>query len=177
MFLQGVRSLSLLDAVILLIPGYVAESLLSSFMGGLSDKYGACIIATKGCVFLIIATFIYLTFRVDTPLYYVLVASGISGIGTSMFMPANNSAVMSNAPAAAYGGISGTLRTVQNIGILGSFVVSITVASAAISRNVAFEVFIGTTNLIGGLSTAFVKGIDSALSVSIIIIAIAGIMS
>ena len=50
-------------------------------------------------------------------------------------------------------------------------------ASAAIPRNVAFEVFIGTTNLVGGLSTAFVKGNDSALSVSIIIIAIAGIMS
>lgn len=40
----------------------------------------------------------------------------------------------------------------------------------------AFEVFIGTTNLVGGLSTAFISGIDSALSVSIII-AIAGIMS
>ena len=144
---------------------------------GLSDRYGACIIATMGCAFLIIATLIYLTLRVDTPLYFVLVASGISGIGTSMFMPANNSAVMANAPAAAYGGISGTLRTVQNIGILGSFVISITVASTAIPRNVAFEVFIGTTNLVGELSTAFVKGIDSALSISIIIIAIAGIMS
>jgi MFS family permease len=85
-------------------------------MGGLSDRYGARIIATLGCAFLIIATLIYLTLRVDTPLYFVLVASGISGIGTSMFMPANNSAVMANAPAAAYGGISGTLRTVQNIG-------------------------------------------------------------
>ena len=177
MFLQGVRSLSPLDAAMLLIPGYVAGSLLSPFMGGLSDRYGARIIATLGCAFLIIASLIYLTLRVDTPLYFVLVASGISGIGTSMFMPANNSAVMENAPAAAYGGISGTLRTVQNIGILGSFVISITVASAAIPRNVAFEVFIGTTNLVGGLSTAFVKGIDSALTVSIVIIAIAGIMS
>lgn len=177
MYLQGVRSLSPLDASLLLIPGYVAGSLLSPFMGELSDRYGARIIATLGCAFTIIATLIYLMLRTDTPLYFVLVASGISGIGTSMFFPSNNSAVMANAPVAAYGGISGTLRTVQNIGILGSFVVSITVASAAIPRNVAFEVFIGTTNLVGGLSTAFIKGIDSALIVSITIVAIAGIMS
>lgn len=177
MYLQGIRSLSPLDASLLLIPGYVAGSLLSPFMGKLSDRYGARIIATSGCVFLVIATLIYLTLRVDTSLYVVLVASAISGIGTSMFMPANNSAVMANAPAAAYGGISGVLRTIQNIGILGSFVTTITVASASIPRNVAFEVFIGTTNLVGGVSEAFLHGIDSALTASIIIITIAGIMS
>lgn len=128
MYLQGIRSLSPLDASLLLIPEYVAGSLLSPFMGKLSDRYGARIIATSGCVFLVIATLIYLTLRVDISLYVVLVASAISGIGTSMFMPANNSAVMANAPAAAYGGISGVLRTIQNIGILGSFVTSITIA-------------------------------------------------
>jgi MFS family permease len=177
MYLQGIRSLSPLNASLLLIPGYVAGSLLSPFMGKLSDRYGARIIATSGCVFLIIATLIYLTLRVDTSLYVVLVASAISGIGTSMFMPANNSAVMANAPAAAYGGVSGVLRTIQNIGILESFVTTITVASASIPRSVAFEVFIGTTNLVGGVSEAFLHGIDSALTASIIIITIAGIMS
>jgi hypothetical protein len=59
-----------------------------------------------------------------------------------MFVPTNNSAVMANAPAAAYGGISGVLRTIQNIGILGRFVTTITVAFASIPRSMAFEVFI-----------------------------------
>lgn len=146
-------------------------------MGKLSDRYGARIIATSGCVFLINATLIYLTLRVDTSLYVALVASAISGIGTSMFMPANNSAVMSNAPAASYVGISGVLRTIQNIGILGSFVTTITVAYVSIPRSVAFEVFIGTTNLVGGASEAFLHGIYSALTASIIVITIAGIKS
>ncbi|MDD1672832.1 MAG: MFS transporter [Methanomicrobiales archaeon] len=177
MYLQGIRGLSPLDAAILLIPGYIAGSLLSPFMGKLSDKHGARVLATTGSIMLIFAILIYLTLQVDTPLYIVLIASGISGIGTAMFMPANNSAVMANAPPSAYGGISGILRTIQNIGILGSFVITITVASASIPRDVAFEVFIGTTNLVGGVSDAFLNGIDSALSVSIVIIAIAGIMS
>jgi len=177
MYLQGIRGLSPLDAALLLTPGYVVGSLLSPFMGRLSDRYGARLLATSGAVMLILATLGYLTLRLDTPLWVVLAASGISGIGSAMFFPSNNSAVMANAPPGSYGGISGVLRTVQNIGILGSFVVAITVASASIPRNVAFEVFIGTTNLVGGVSESFLQGIDASLWASILIIGIAAVLS
>jgi EmrB/QacA subfamily drug resistance transporter len=177
MYLQGIRALSPLDAALLLTPGYIVGSLLSPYMGKLSDRYGARVLATSGTVMLILATLIYLTLRVDTPLWEVLVASGVSGLGTAMFFPSNNSAVMANAPQGSFGGISGILRTMQNIGILGSLVIAITVSAASIPRDVAFEVFIGTTNLLGGVSTAFISGIDAALWASIIIIGFAGMLS
>ena len=177
MYLQGVRALSPLYAALLLIPGYVAGSFLSPVMGRLSDRYGARYIATAGAGAIILATLVYLSLRIDTPLWFVLVASAISGTGTSMFFPANNSAVMAHAPHGTYGGISGLLRTMQNIGILGSFVITITVAAASIPREIAFEVFIGTTNLVGGVSQAFIQGIDAALWISLILIAIAGVLS
>ena len=177
MYLQGIRALSPLDAALLLTPGYVVGSLLSPYMGRLSDRYGARVLATSGTAMLILATLIYVTFRVDTPLWEVLVASGISGLGTAMFFPSNNSAVMANAPQGSYGGISGILRTVQNIGVLGSFVIAITVSAASIPRDVAFQVFIGTTNLVGGVSDAFVHGIDAALLASVVIIGVAGALS
>ncbi len=177
MYLQGIRGLSPLDAALLLTPGYIVGSLLSPLMGRLSDRYGARILATSGAAMLILATLVYLTLRIDTPFWVVLVASGISGIGSAMFFPSNNSAVMANAPQGSFGGISGVLRTVQNIGILGSFVVAITVASASIPRSVAFEVFIGTTNLVGGVSNAFLHGIDASLWASIAIMGIAAILS
>ncbi|MFZ1127797.1 MFS transporter [Methanoregula sp.] len=177
MYLQGIRALSPLDAALLLTPGYVVGSLLSPYMGRLSDRYGARVLATLGTAVLILATLVYLTFRVDTPFWVVLVASGISGLGTAMFFPSNNSAVMANAPQGSYGGISGILRTMQNIGILGSFVIAITVSAASIPRDVAFQVFIGTTNLVGGVSDAFIRGIDAALWASVIIIGIAGVLS
>ena len=177
MYLQGIRALSPLDAALLLTPGYVVGSLLAPYMGKLSDRYGARVLATSGTAMLILATLIYVTFRVDTPLWEVLVASGISGLGTAMFFPSNNSAVMANAPQGSYGGISGILRTVQNIGVLGSFIIAITVSAASIPRDVAFQVFIGTTNLVGGVSDAFIRGIDAALLASVIIIGIAGALS
>jgi MFS family permease len=177
MYLQGIRGLSPLDAALLLTPGYVVGSLLSPIMGRFSDLYGARLLATSGAAMLILATLVYLTLGINTPLWVVLVASGISGIGSAMFFPSNNSAVMANAPQGSFGGISGILRTVQNIGILGSFVIAITVASASIPRSVAFEVFIGTTNLVGGVSEAFLFGIDASLWASIVIMGIAAALS
>ncbi|HUK38967.1 MAG TPA: MFS transporter [Methanomicrobiales archaeon] len=177
MYLQGIRALSPLYAALLLIPGYIAGSLLSPFMGRLSDRYGARWIATGGAGMIILATLIYLSLRIDTPFWFVLLASGVSGIGTSMFFPANNSAVMAHAPHGTYGGVSGLLRAMQNIGILGSFVITIAVAAASIPRELAFEVFIGTTNLKGGVSEAFIHGIDAALVISLAFIALAGVLS
>jgi EmrB/QacA subfamily drug resistance transporter len=177
MYLQGIRALTPLNASLLLVPGYVAGSFLGPIMGRLSDKYGSREIATMGIFFLAVAVLIYLTMGTMTPLYIVLLASAVSGLGTSMFFPANNSAVMANARSGSYGGISGLLRTVQNIGLVGSYVLSISVAAASIPRQVAFEVFIGTKSLSGGVSQAFISGIDHAFYASIAILALAGILS
>ena len=94
-----------------------------------------------------------------------------------MFFPANNSAVMANARAGSYGSISGLLRTVQNIGLVGSFVLAISVAAASIPRQVAFEVFVGTSNLTGGVSDQFLFGIHNAFYASIAVLVIAGVLS
>lgn len=177
MYLQGIRALTPLNASLLLVPGYVAGSFLGPIMGRLSDKYGSREIATLGIFFLALAVLVYLTLGATSPLYIVLIASAISGIGTSMFFPANNSAVMANARTGSYGSISGLLRTVQNIGLVGSYVLAISVAAASIPRQVAFEVFIGTTSLKGNISQAFIGGIDHAFYASIIILLIAGALS
>ena len=94
-----------------------------------------------------------------------------------MFFPTNKSAVMANAQTCGYGSISGLLRTVQNIGLVGSFVMATSVAAASIPRQVAFEVFIGTSNLTGGVSGAFLFGIHNAFFASIAILVVAGILS
>jgi EmrB/QacA subfamily drug resistance transporter len=177
MYLQGIRGLSPLDAALLLTPGYIVGSVLGPYMGRLSDRVGARIIATAGTLVVAGAILIYMTLRVDSSLYIVLLASFVSGIGTSMFYPANNSAIMANAKMGDYGSVSGALRMVQNIGILGSFVIAITVASASIPRQLAFEIFVGTSRLVGNVTEAFIQGIDAALVVSLILLLIAGAMS
>jgi MFS family permease len=177
MYLQGVRGLSPLNASLLLIPGYIVGSLFGPFMGRLSDRYGARLLATTGTAVTAIAILVYLSLGANSPLYLIIIGSAVGGFGTSMFFPANNSAVMAEARAGNYGGISGLLRSVQNIGLLGSFVLTISVAAATIPRAVAFEIFVGTTNLVGGIANEFIMGMDSALYVSIGLLFIAGILS
>lgn len=157
--------------------GYVVGSILSPLMGKLSDRYGVRIMASTGIVMLGFAILVYLTLGHNTTIYVSPLASAISGIGTSMFYPANNGAVMASARPGSYGSISSLLRTQQNIGILGSFVTGISIASASIPRSDAFDIFIGTTNLAGGLSKEFIIGMGSALWASLILLAIAEAMS
>lgn len=90
---------------------------------------------------------------------------------------ADNSAVMANTPKNLYGGISGILRTLGNTGILLSYVITITVASLAVPRYVAFEVFLGISNLVWGVASKFLIGLHAAFLISMGILAVAAILS
>jgi EmrB/QacA subfamily drug resistance transporter len=177
MYLQGVRGYSPLDSSLLLVPGYIVSSLIAPRMGRIADRHGSGLIATIGIAIMDIGILTYLLLGVNTPIYVVVIGSLVSGFGAAMFWPSNNSAVMSSATKDLYGSISGLLRMLSNIGTLMSYIIAISIASLSVSRNVAFEVFLGTTHLQGGISSKFVTGIHSALLASLIILFIAGVFS
>lgn len=177
MYLQGIRGLSPLDASLLLVPGYLISSIVSPYMGRLSDKHGARLLATAGLLLIMVTVLVYSTLTTTSSLYIILVASFISGIGISMFFPANSSAIMANADPMHYGSISGLSRLMQNIGTLCSYVVTLTVASLAVSRQTAFEIFLGTSKLIGNVSGSFLEGIHVALYISFMILMVAAVLS
>ncbi len=177
MYLQGIRGLDPFSASLLLVPGYVISSLASPRMGRLSDRYGARIIATVGILFMMATILIYLQLTVASSLYIVLFASVISGIGASMFWPANSSAIMASADPQHYGSVSGLSRLMSNIGTLASFVIVLTIASLSIPRQTAFSVFIGTSSLIGNVSAQFLTGIDWAFVISLALLLIGALLS
>ncbi|MCY0861522.1 MAG: MFS transporter [Metallosphaera prunae] len=177
MYLQGIRGLSPLNASLLLVPGYVVASALGPIAGRLSDRIGARIPATLGIAMMMGAILVYLTLTITTPLYMIIIASVIGGLGSAMFYPANNSAVMANARRGFYGGANGLLRTLANLGTLSSYVLTLTVASLSIPRYVAFEVFLGTTDLLGGVEQSFLNGIKAALVVALFILLVALVLS
>lgn len=177
MYLQGVRGLSPLDAALLLVPGYIVGGLVSPFMGRLSDRLGARTLATLGLLCMLVGVLAYASLGLTSPLALVVGISAVTGVGSGMFWPANNSAIMSSAPHGSYGAISGLRSMLQNTGTLLSFVLAITIASAAVPRYVAYEVILGTTRLIGGVGGPFLAGIDSALYVSAGMLALAALLS
>ncbi len=177
MYLQGIRGLSPFYSSLLLLPGYVVGSIMGPEFGKITDRIGSRIPATSGLAMMGVSVLVYSTLTITSSLYVVLFASFLTGLGSSMFFPANNSAVMANSPRELYGLSSGFLRTMANIGMLGSFVVAISIASVSVPRNVAFEVFAGLGKLLGNVSTAFMGGIHAALYVSLGILTVAAILS
>ena len=128
-------------------------------MGRISDRLGARLIATVGILLMIVTGLIYIfLLNATTPYYVIILATIISGVGVFMFFPANSSAVMANVQDGAFGATSRILRVMSNIGTLGSYIITITVASLAVSKAVAFKVFLGTSDLTGKVSVKFLEG-------------------
>lgn len=177
MYLQGVRGLSPLNAALLLIPGYVASGLTGPYMGRLSDRLGARAIATAGILLMVAAALAYTTITATSSYYFIIIVTVLTGLGTAMFFPANTSAVMANATEGTYGMLNGLLRTLSSIGMLGSFVMTVTIAALAITRTVAFQVFLGTSDLTGHISAEFVDGMHAVFIISIFVLAVAAVLS
>lgn len=177
MYLQGVRGLSPFDASLLLLPGYILSGVLSPFMGRYSDKYGARLLATIGLLVMIVGITVYFALTATSSIYIVLIGSAITGLGGAMFWPANNSAVMKSSEAGRFGTASGVLRLFGSIGIMGSFIIVIVTATLAIPRYLAFEIFVGTSRLIGGITNGFIKGMHFSFIFLILMLAIAALLS
>ncbi|MCL4381273.1 MAG: MFS transporter [Candidatus Marsarchaeota archaeon] len=179
LYLQGIRGLNPFVSSLYLLPGYALGGIVAPLMGRLSDRIGARIPATMGLLFIISAYVLYSVFLgISTPLYYIALITMLTGIGSAMFYPANTSAIMANAPKDKYSMASGLNRMLGNIGMVLSFVIALTVISAAIPRNTAFAIFMGSSiSLTSAQSGLFLKGIHSVFISSMIIIAFAAIMS
>jgi EmrB/QacA subfamily drug resistance transporter len=177
MYLQGIRGIDPLHTSLLLVPGYVFSSFVAPFTGRLSDRLGSRLLATTGMLLMLFSVMIYAFISINSPLWVIIAASLVSGLGGAMFYPANNSAIMANAPATHYGSISGLARTLGNVGTLISYSLTISVSSLSVPRQVAFQVFLGTSDLVGGLASAFMQGIHTALLVAGGVLAVGALLS
>jgi len=177
MYLQGLRGLTPLDASLLLVPGYLLGAMVGPWMGTRVDRRGARTLATAGIVLMAVAVLAYAQLTVSSWLGWIPLISLMTGVGSGMFYPANNTAIMSQASPRTFGEISGLRVTLANIGTLLSFVLSLTIASASIPRALAYEVFLGTTDLVGGIGSAFLTGIRAALYGSVAILLLAAALS
>ena len=178
MYLQGVRGFSPFYASLLLLPGYIVSGILSPITGKYSDKYGSRLLATLGIIFMILGVAFYLILLgVSTPVSYIIIGSIITGFGSALFWPANNSAVMTNVDDEMRGAASGTMRLFGNMGLIGSFVIALVAASSSVPRSTAFAIFVGTSKIIGGIGSDFVSGMKIAFIALIAMLIIAGIFS
>lgn len=171
------RGLTPLDGALLLVPGYLVGGVVAPFVGRLADRLGPVLPATAGLFVQVVAMLLYARLGVATPLWVVSAVSVVNGMGSGGFFPANNAAVMKAAPRPVFGLASGLLRTFANVGMIFSFSLALVVAAHAISRRLAFLVFVGTAVLSGSRGAAFLSGIHAAMWASVAGFVVAGLLS
>ena len=177
MYLQGARGLQPISAALLLVPGYLIGGVVGPVIGRLTDRIGPVLPATVGLAIQAGAFAIYAQLGLATPLWLVVIASVVNGVGNGSFFPANTTAVMKASPPGGFGGASGMLRTFSNGGMGFSFAIAILIAAHSIARGLAFAIFVGTVSLHGTLSAAFVQGLHAAFYAAMGLAAVAGVLS
>ncbi len=176
LYLQGLRGLSPLNASLLLVPGFVVGGVAGPLLGRHVDRLGPRGLATGGLLLMGAAVASYTQLTLTTWLGWIPLITLISGIGNGAFYPANNTAIMSQASPRTFGAISGLRASLANVGSLLSFVVALSIASASLPRAVAYQVFLGSTDL-GAAGGAFLTGIHAALVGSVAILLVAAALS
>ena len=178
MYLQGVRSLDPFTASMYLVPGYVIGSAVGAFGGKLADIRDPRIIATVGLVLQMFAYLLYfMLLSVDVTLVVVVAGTVLTSVGGSLFFSSNGKLVMEDVPRDKYGMASGTFRTVNNMGMIVSFAVAVVAAASAIPKELAFQIFAGTTSLSASLLDPFVISLRYAFVVSASVMAVAIVLS
>ena len=105
----------------------------------------------------------FATFNLDTPLWIVMPALALNGIGSGLWMAPNMSATLGAVDRSNYGIVSAFLNLVRNVATVGGIAVTTTiVATVMVSRG--FEPELGAMSSTSGDGTAlaFVAGMRLA---------------
>ena len=119
-YLQDIRQMDALIAGCLILPYSVTLSVTAPICGRLSGKYGSRYLTLAGPIVYIIALIIFTTFNLQTPIWEIIFASGVMGIGNGLFQSPSNNAIMTSVRKEELGIASGILALSRNMGnILG----------------------------------------------------------
>ncbi len=177
-YLEGVKGYSIIESSILLIPMPLLSSVLAPVGGAISDKVGARIPATIGIIIQAFALYILSGLTVLSPYFLIAAGLGIMGVGSGLFFSPNASAVMSSTPRGYYGVGSGMMTTLRNTGQVISIALALLIASWAMPQSAVFALFLGSSvNINRSVMLSYVKGMDYAFRLSIMLAVLAAVAS
>ena len=177
-YLQGVRGYDPLTAALMLIPLSIMTLVVAPISGLVADRIGARIPATLGLLIQGVALVWFM--QLTTTTAYPELAAGLAlmGLGGGMFFPSNTSAAMNAAPKNRLGIASATLATMRQAGMVTSFALSLAVAAGSLPHDVMMQLFVGNNVTLGSAPMqAFVIGMHSAFSVSLVLLLFAAVIS
>jgi EmrB/QacA subfamily drug resistance transporter len=178
-YLEGIYGLSVLSASYLVVPMALTSAVVGPIAGRLSDRVGARVVASAGLAVQAAALLLLSKLSVSTPLLNIGAVEMLYGLGGGLFWPSNTSAIMSAAPKESYGAASGIMNTFRNTGMVMSFALSLTAASAVLPAGLVYSLFLGsfTGTLSHQYAVGYLKGQGFAFQLSAVLLALSVIFS
>ncbi len=162
-YIQDALGYSAATAGLVIFVGALGMSVTGAFSGRLSDRFGVKVFSLIGLALTTAMGVTFATFNLETPLWIVMPALALNGIGSGLWMAPNMSATLGAVDRGNYGIVSAFLNLVRNVATVGGIAVTTTiVASVMVSRG--FEPELGAMSSTSGEGTAmaFVAGMRLA---------------
>ncbi|MBM3958718.1 MAG: MFS transporter [SAR202 cluster bacterium] len=143
----------------IMFPGALFMAVTGTFSGRLSDRFGVRPFTVTGLSLTALAGLVFASLDTATPLWIVMPALAINGIGMGLWMAPNMSASIAAVPPSSYGVVTAFLNLVRNT----ATVVGIAIATAVVSGIIASRGYVSDLSQIGtdptgGMAAAFVVG-------------------
>ena len=111
---------------LLILPYSIASSAIAPFAGSYAGKNGSRTLTIIGPLIYIIALIIFTTFNTTTPMWEIVLASVIMGIGNGCFQSPSNNAIITSVRKEELGIASGILSLSRNLGNILGVAITIT---------------------------------------------------
>ncbi len=176
-FLVSGLGLTTASAALYLLPGPILMAIFGPISGRVADRIGTTGPSAIGMICCSVAMYLFSEISLTSPLALVAVASGLSGMGMSIFMAPNTSAIMGSAGRQHYGIVSAFLNLTRN----GAHIVGIAIPTAivvSVMAGLGYEADLSDPEKLKdiGLRTAYASAMARAFQLSTGLMILAAIL-
>jgi EmrB/QacA subfamily drug resistance transporter len=163
-YFQGPQGDDPITAGIKLAPLALGMLVASPIAGVWADRHGSRTLAALGMLVSAVGLALMTTLQVHTPYWQSGLWLLIVGIGSGMFNSPNTAAMMGTVPAQRRGVAAGARMMLQNTGAVLSIAFVLAIITAAVPKDVLFQIFSGlTSGLSDGQLSPFISNMHIAL--------------
>lgn len=117
-YLQEVRGKAPDQAGLILITASVLMAMVTPISGRISDKIEPRLVASVGMSLNCVALFLLVFINASTPIWYIVLALAINGLGIGIFASPNMNAIMGSVAKKSLGVAAGTVGTMRTTGMI-----------------------------------------------------------
>jgi MFS family permease len=174
----GVKSMSELQAGMMLAPFALAMMFTAPISGWLSDRHGSGGLSFLGLIVSAVGLFGLTRLSASTPSWQLITWMVIIGAGSGFFNSPNTNAIMGAVGPERRGVAGGTRTMMNNAGSVISMALGLAVTSSALSPEVLGRLITHTQVGSAGIAVgAFTRGMDTAFTVSLVMTLLAAVIS